>query len=262
VQHDGERARGSKMMTTKFTDAELMAYVDGEVDDEKALAIEAAATADPDVARTIDMFARTRMMARDAFSPASRETLPPKLLASALGRPAQEEPAVPPGNVMPFRLRRPSFFAAGMAAAACLAMIAAGVAGYVAGSRLDGMGGRIELAAASDEVSGLLQRLPAGEQATLQDGSSIQVIGSFRDGNDRFCREFEVSGKSSGSLAVACRTGSSWAIEFAMQMTAAAGYEPASATAVIDSYLAQIGAGAVLSTDDERALLDQIRSSQ
>lgn len=45
-------------MTTKFSDEELMAYVDGEVDDEKAQAIEAAAAADPGIARTIDMFAR------------------------------------------------------------------------------------------------------------------------------------------------------------------------------------------------------------
>ncbi len=56
------------MMTTKFTDEELMAYVDGEVDDDKAQAIEATAAADLEIASTIDMFARTRMMVRDAFS--------------------------------------------------------------------------------------------------------------------------------------------------------------------------------------------------
>lgn len=251
------------MRTTKFTDEELMAYVDGEIDDEKARAIEATAAADPDIASTIDMFARTRMMARDAFSSVLRETLPPRLLDAALGRTAKERPSALPGNVIPFRSHRPSVFAIAMATAACLAMIAAGVVGYVAGSGLrtagGGDAGRIELAKASDEVSGLLGSVLSGEQANLGGGATFRVIGSFRDGNDRFCREFEISSDRSGSLAVACQADGNWAVEFVMQATTVSGYEPASSTVVLDAYLAQIGAGTGLSADQERTLLKQMR---
>jgi hypothetical protein len=246
------------MMMTKFTDEELMAYVDGEVDDEEARAIEAAAAADPEIAGTIDMFARTRMMARDAFSSVLRETVPPRLLDAALGRTAKEQPSAPTGNVIRFRPRRPSALAIAMASAACVAMIAAGVAGYVAGSGLENANSGIELAAVSDEISGLLGSVPSGEQAKLGGGATFRVIGSFRDGNDRFCREFEVSSERNGSLAVACQADGRWAVEFAMQTTSIGGYEPASSTAVLDSYLAQIGAGAVLSADEERALFDRM----
>jgi anti-sigma factor RsiW len=248
------------MMTTKFTDEELMAYVDGEVDDEKAHAIEVAAAADPDIAGTIDMFARTRMMARDAFSSVLRETVPPKLLDTALGRSTKERPSAPIRNIIRLRPPRPSVIAISMAAAACVAVIVAGVAGYVAGAGLrntDGRAARIELAAASDEISGLLGTVRSGEQATLEGGETFGIIGSFRDRGDRFCREFEISGERNGSLAVACRADGGWAVEFAMQTASSGGYEPASSTAVLDSYLTQIGAGSALSDDEERALLNR-----
>jgi len=61
-------------MTARFTDEQLMAYVDGEVDDENRRAIKAVAAADPKVARTISMFARTRVMARATFSSVVQET--------------------------------------------------------------------------------------------------------------------------------------------------------------------------------------------
>lgn len=77
-------------MTAKFTDEELMAYVDGEVGEEHRRAIKAAAAADPKIARTIAMFAQTRVMARAAFSSMLQETRP--RLAAAI-RPASKDQA-------------------------------------------------------------------------------------------------------------------------------------------------------------------------
>jgi hypothetical protein len=237
-------------MTSKFTDEELMAYVDGEVDDAKAAAIEAAAAANPGIARTIDLFARSRLTVQEAYASVLHEPVPPHLVASALGRPAAE------GNVVAFPSRWPSTFAIALAAAACLAIMISGVAGYFAWTGTGGVGG-IGLASASPEISGLLGTAPSGAEETLADGSAFHVVGSFHDRNERFCREFEVSGEAGGSLAVACRTDSDWSVEFAMRTGTAGGYEPASSTAVLDSYLAQIGAGEILSSDEERRLLDE-----
>jgi anti-sigma factor RsiW len=54
--------------TARFSDEELMAYVDGEVGEENRRAIKAAAAANPEIAKTIGIFAQTRAMARAAFA--------------------------------------------------------------------------------------------------------------------------------------------------------------------------------------------------
>jgi hypothetical protein len=64
----GQQTNAVREMTTRYKDEELMAYVDGEVDDESRRAIRAAADFDPEVVRTMNMFAQTRAMARAAFS--------------------------------------------------------------------------------------------------------------------------------------------------------------------------------------------------
>lgn len=91
----------------------------------------------------------------------------------------------------------------------------------------------------------------------LRDGATFQIVGSFRDGNGRFCREFEVgSGEKNRSLAVACQADGQWTVEVALKTTRGDLYKPASSTSVIDNYLEEIGAGAVMSASEERTLLE------
>lgn len=136
--------------------------------------------------------------------------------------------------------------------------MATGLTGYVIGMRSGNEVGGIEFADSSDEISELLDSVPSGEQAMLRDGATLQVVGSFSDGNGRFCREFEV-GKvaKNGFLAVSCQVDGQWVVELAVQMARNDSFKPASSTSVIASYLSEIGAGEVMSAGEERALLER-----
>ena len=82
----------------------------------------------------------------------------------------------------------------------------------------------------------------------------MEIISSFLTDTGAFCREFEYDRAGGGSIvSVACREDGAWAARFAVvtQDADAPGYAPASALATLDAFLATIGAGQPLSTEDE-----------
>ncbi|CAN7522469.1 anti-sigma factor family protein [Devosia sp. LjRoot3] len=105
------------------------------------------------------------------------------------------------------------------------------------------------------EVAVVLNTLPSGGTTTLASGTVINPIATFTNGDQQVCREFETQGSAS-YLVVACRAGSSWAVQLALATANEDGnYRPASGFEVLDSYLESVGAGEPLTGDDELTAL-------
>src|SRR5579863_1810506 len=99
VAGDARRARRSRRMT--FSDENLSAYADGELDEATRAALEAAMAADPVLARRVARHRALRARVQDAFAPVLTEPVPERLLAAARG-PGSAERA---DNVIAFQAR-------------------------------------------------------------------------------------------------------------------------------------------------------------
>ena len=69
------------MNSREFTDEQLMAYVDGELDEQTCHRIEAALD-DHDLAARINTFASTRELSFNAYQHILNQPVPPRLLAA------------------------------------------------------------------------------------------------------------------------------------------------------------------------------------
>src|SRR5262245_25554745 len=70
-----------------ITDERLIAYVDGEASEAERAEIEAAASADPELARRIDAHRRLRAKLARSYAPISEEPAPPSLVGLAMSAP-------------------------------------------------------------------------------------------------------------------------------------------------------------------------------
>ncbi|WP_099865312.1 anti-sigma factor family protein [Pararhizobium haloflavum] len=250
-------------------DETLMAFADGELDEATAKKVEEAINADETVAERVALFAESRALARDALEPRLDAPVPASLLAAveaAIARAKSEDTAAREADIIAFRQRKPAVppaanenrpaFSRLALAAACVAMIASGVVGYIAGGGTQSASpSRIALIDAPG-VDEALSNVASGGEMELTAGGAFRAISSFRDETDRFCREFELAGDGSGYVAVACREAGDWSLAFAVDAPIAeGGYAPASSLETLDSYLTSIGAGQPLSAEDEAAAL-------
>ncbi len=134
----------------KLDDEMLMAYADGALDATAAARVARTALADRDVARRIEMFRHTAMLARAALAPVVDEPVPARLVAIV-----REAPA---GNVVALRpkaggIRRPLAWAV----AASVALFVMLGAGGVFTGRIQPQIGGLELASTDrwlDNVAG------------------------------------------------------------------------------------------------------------
>ncbi len=282
------------MGTMMFDDETLMAFADGELDDATMARVAAAIDRDPALAERVALFSQTRLLSKDAFAPLLERPVPAALSeavrASVARAREQQSPAAAAGApaaapVIDLSLRRAAQAAAARAkpaekprpanqnrfdfgrmsapVAASIAIVAAGLIGYMAGTGF----GPTEPAAPAAQVAlmdlpGLDQALDSvasGEDAVLA-GSDLpfRAVSSFRDGGDRLCREFEVDAASGAYVAVACETDDAWSVALAINVPSeTGGYTPASSLDTLDAYLTSIGAGSPLSPEDEAAALGE-----
>ena len=240
-----------------FEDETLMAYADGELDAGTARAVEAAAAADPALARRIEMFAKTGGLLSELGRSRPLEPVSSDLEArvrETLGA----EPATE--TVVPFQRPaqapvswRPAAIAAG------LALVVGLGGGFLASQQSGGgeVGGLSIASLGAPAISRALDAVPSGERVAIE-GGEIATIASFRNADGEFCREFEFDAAESETVvSVACRTEGGWAARFAVVAAGAdeTGYAPASSLETLDAYLDAVGAGAPLSLEDEAAAL-------
>jgi len=134
--------------------------------------------------------------------------------------------------------------------------------------------------AGTSPVAAFLETAATGDALALdgatssEDAAALVLAGTFIASDGRPCREFEhVAGGQDGlptAAAVACRSADGvWSIEGAIhlaasQQTEATGIEPASGlgggvteAAVLEAMVNMLGASAILTPEEERALLDR-----
>lgn len=171
----------------------IVAYVDGELEAEKAAEVEAAAKADPALAEAIAMHRRLREGLFAAFAPIAEEPVPDRLVAAA-------EPAAPV-SLDAFRARRQMMVQLG-ALAACL-VVAVGVTFAVTQPHGDFRSGANGLIAQGPLAQALSSQLASDDHGAARIGLT------FRDKAGAVCRTF--STKTSDGMA--CRDGDTWRVD-------------------------------------------------
>lgn len=259
------------MSQQPFDDATLMAYADGELDQETVIRLEAALANDADLRQRVAMFRKTRQLAKDAVRAAYDAPVPEALqqkVESLVKQDAEHSSEPARDNVVPFAAAgKPSTaapprsrFALPMAASIALVV---GLLGGLAINRLAvDSGAPVEIAILQQEgLADALGRVASGATAQLGGGDDrFRAIASFKDDGGAFCREFEVDQQDRTTLvAVACRQERKWNVQFAVVAgSSAEGYAPASSLEALDAYLSSIGASETLSADEEQQELRSI----
>jgi surface antigen len=202
---------------TKLDEETLMAYVDGELDPRRAAEVEALLAEDAEARATVQMFRDSAATLRGAFDPILRELVPERLLAAAN--------APPTGKVHDIRLARRGawsrfFPQTAWARAAAVALLVGAGAGYLTAQwRLDAPESTARVATADPLLNEALETTASGALFARRESANgisrdIMPLLTFRDANNRYCREFEstlnVPDGQQVSYGVACRDRDVW----------------------------------------------------
>ncbi|RCW87138.1 anti-sigma factor family protein [Paracoccus lutimaris] len=238
----------------QISDETLMALADNELDAQTARRVSQAVRDDPALAARLARFTRTRELLAQSIRAGQGGTQGAEDPLAAMIRAGITKPAVKPAvkpaekpaeKPAPANLNRRPI----LAAAASMAIAAIGLGWWGWSNRLpDGLSVP-ELAA--------LDSLPSGESRMLDAGAELTMIASFRSAAGALCREFETAQAARTRIVLACHESGGWHERFAAtaQQDATGGYQPASGEGSIDDALAQIGASAPLTPEEEAAAL-------
>lgn len=224
-------------MTDPFDDEILMRRIDGDLTPEAGAAIDAAAAADPGLARRLAQLRGLRTLAREAFPAAAdpRDADLARLIAADRPEPATARLAD--------RLR--AAFAprhAPVWGAAAAASFALGLSIGWLGQERAPQG--FALAADGGLADARLVRvLDAGLAADGADAQGRAVGLTFRDSDGRWCRTFQAG--EAGVAGLACRAGDAWRLEAlaafqpsASEVRTAGAETPPAVLAAVDALIA------------------------
>lgn len=202
---------------TLYDDEILMRRVDGELTPEAGAAIDAAAAADPALARRLDQLRGLRTLAREAFpaAPDPRDAGLARLIRDGASRPEPWTARLAAGLREAFAPRYAPVW--GGAAAACFVLgLTVGWLGQ--DRRPDGFVVAYGGAIADADLVRVLDR---GLAADGMDGEGRAVGLTFRDADGRWCRTFQAG--AAGVAGLACRREGDW------RMQALAAFQPSGA---------------------------------
>jgi hypothetical protein len=254
------------MNSARFDDEILMAFADGELDDEQAALVTAAIDADPALAERVGMFLATREAARAAVFAHARangiEDVPAALreavekIVSVTTERAEPDNVVsfPPAGSHSTRPHAPT--SPWMRLAASVAILLAGAGGYLAGS-MQGGDGRNFAELSLPGLTDTLESASSGSRVALEGDGLVELVASFRDGSGALCREFELERADGGNfVAIACHGDGEWSARLLVALPdAAGGYAPAASLEAVDAWIEATQAGAPLSAEEERQAL-------
>ncbi|WP_134496645.1 anti-sigma factor family protein [Microvirga pakistanensis] len=230
-----------------FSDEILMAFADGELDEQMAGRVEQAMANDPAIARRIAEFLRSRRLIRSAYARSTASDVPPALRAAVQAQidrlEAQAGPQAPSGDPISRSASPAGRWRPALALAAGIGALALATGGYLAGRQGLGTPSADPIAyLAAPEVSRALGSNLSGQEQDLPFGR-IRVISTYRMADGSLCREFKLETSAGASNAVACR-GRDWKTTFALASADASGsYVPSDGADLVDSYLQKGGAG-------------------
>jgi hypothetical protein len=197
---------------TSVTEEEIMAYVDGELDEAARGRVTLAALADLDLADRIAQQRALRERLQAHFAPVTEEPVPAAWVESirqatggTKGGAQIVSLAAVRAEKAPPRRRWPAWAPAGAAMAACLAI---GV--FVGAQWREGDNSSPFVSRSGALVaSGDLRKALDTQLASAQDGAPVRMLGTFhRQGGD-LCRAF-AGAQASG---IACREGGLWQMQ-------------------------------------------------
>jgi len=197
----------------RVSDEILMAYVDGEVDDETRAAVETAMHADADVAQRVARQQALRQKLRAAFDDVLDEPVPERLTQAARTAPTSSVTELSrvrneKRDRTPRRWSLPQWSA--MAASLVLGVfVGHAILRSPASSPIVARDGRL---VAQDSLAEALSNQLASDQAAK---APVQLGLSFRSKTGEFCRTF-VWREGDGLAGLACREGEIWQIETAV----------------------------------------------
>ena len=247
------------MADTPYTEEDIMAYLDGHMNDGECNRFEGRMAHDPALAAAVERMVTNDNLLRNGFAAPMEEGDSADVLARfGLG----ETNAPVADNIVAFPTRIPNeaapvaanddgapwrryqWPALGGGLAACLALVA-----FVQGGQSDF--GRAMDTTASRQV------------AAIEDGATVQPVLSFQAGDGRFCREFVRVAGSASTGGIACKSGDDWTIEAEVQGAPmlSNGQQIAVAGGTdgkdLSDVYARLNAGDPLSANEEQALIDQ-----
>lgn len=186
-----------------LSDDELLAYVDGEIAEDRRATVEREIAADPVVARRVAAQRALRAKLHQAFDGVLDEPVPPRLLAAARSSSVVHFPGAASRET-----RRPRHIARWLAAAASvvLGIFVAQQIGRLAGAG-ENFASQHGGVVAAGELEDVLSRKLTSEQSP---SDRIRVMVSFLADSGDYCRTFVVVDKIGSDAGIACREGDVW----------------------------------------------------
>ncbi len=259
---------------TDLTDEILMAYADGELDPASNAEVEATLRKDPAAGRRLEIFLATGVPVADFFAPLLEEPIPDHLvrLVKNNGKLKQRR-----GSVLSFMSLAKS---TGPFGASWPTMVAASLVTVVAITALTMQlyragGNRTELVIArhgeifaQGPLKKTLETAPSGTKVSF-DGEtsamSAEMILTFRNRKQLFCRQYEVSGLTNGYSGIACRDkDGEWRVKIHIAASSHPHHGegeqivPAGRTASdVEAAVNKVMDGDALGRDEERTLIER-----
>ncbi|MGF7163618.1 hypothetical protein FHS85_005288 [Rhodoligotrophos appendicifer] len=244
-----------------FSDEILMAYADGELEPSVAQDVECAVGENPEIARRILGFVKSRRAAKSVYASQAADPVPAVLeaairtrLASPNSLPETNQPlTTPPAN--DDAPNRRTFWPI----AAAVALVLGGAVGAAIDRTYVGRTPEVGLLAGleASEIQDQLSRLPTGSQDATALGT-LRPLASYKTEAGALCRWFSLEGGSSNAQAVACLDQRRWTLALVdLRQGSTNDYKPASGdNGPVEAFLQSIGAGAPLDrTAEEGELL-------
>jgi hypothetical protein len=239
-----------------WTDAELSAFLDGELAPTEMEALSLALETDAGLAARMERLGSANTAYLGAIGAIDGAPMKASLKA------AMETP--PTAKVIAFQPRSLGAFVTQHRAIAASLVCAAAVWGLM--SSMAGPGADDPLApgadgmiVASSPVHRMLETGRTGEVVTISAGVSATPRLTFASDDGGFCRQFDVMNGESASAAIACREGDGWKTQVvAYGLPKPSGdFQTASAarSPVLEAFLDQRMSGAPMNAEDEAKLL-------
>lgn len=261
-------------MTAPILDTELIAFLNGEIEEIRAAEIEAAINGDPALIERAEALAERAEgadpqgdLVRAAFAPILDAPVPDAIIAAVDSGPKSADilsfaAAKAKKSNAPLRSSTwawPQFGA--MAASLAIGLIA-GPALLGGGGSGDASGALIVASANGATVPGalgaVLDTAASGDSVELASLGTAKVDISFRNLDQNLCRQVNVTGGGSSSDILACREGSTWRVEAygqragdVTEVRTAAGEASPAVIAAVDS---MIDGDPLVGSDEEAAL--------
>lgn len=227
-----------------ISDETLSAFLDGELSERETAEVEKAISVDPALAERLAAFSRT-----DERVKAHAEAIDSLPLPDSVTRLLR-----PDNNVvdMAWWRRAGRQFREHAALAAAVALLLGFSAGLLAPGGPGGGAGNWQ------QVAAHLDSAASGESVRLNEDTRLMSRFTFRDQQDRYCRQFLLESPERASENVACRSQGDWERVASVQASRVyrdGEYQPASGANLLDSTLDELMQGQALSLEEEAELI-------